>query len=129
MDKYVLAAVIRLDETKALRCVEPFNGSHSHRCSPVDQVEVSEPDVASPLSMRKASSSRRKTRCRVVSRTSMAARIARQGVKIKTAACHPREFAGLGIQRPCRLTSPVCAGEKHTYSRAPAAWAIWAPAS
>src|SRR5580700_9048360 len=41
VDEYVLAAVIRLDETKAFRCVEPFDGSRSHRCSPVDQVEVS----------------------------------------------------------------------------------------
>src|SRR5258707_4643144 len=35
MDKHVLAAVVRLDETKAFRCVEPFDGSRSHRCSPV----------------------------------------------------------------------------------------------
>src|ERR1700683_2396171 len=38
VDEYVLAAVIRLDETKAFRCVEPFDGSRSHRCGPVDQV-------------------------------------------------------------------------------------------
>src|SRR5271154_1735684 len=41
MDEYVLAAVVGLDEAKALRCVEPFDGSSSHRCSPVDEVERS----------------------------------------------------------------------------------------
>src|SRR5271154_4120059 len=35
VDEHVLAAVVGLDEAKALRCVEPFYGSSSHRCSPV----------------------------------------------------------------------------------------------
>src|ERR1700721_1184149 len=64
MDKHVLAAVIRLDEAKAFRCVEPFDGSRTHRCSPVDEVEWSGRICQSALGAEGFPPSRRYTRCR-----------------------------------------------------------------
>src|SRR5579863_6451524 len=72
VDEHVLAAIIGLDEAEALRCVEPFDGSSSHRCSPV--VEWSGP--LSPVRYRCGKLPRCasfRTRSRVIGRTSIAA--------------------------------------------------------